>query len=56
MRRKKMVDVVYPVRESNIVSLLAGKYWKDVVAVKDLSAAKEAGMMSAIEERFGNVD
>ncbi len=53
-RRKKIVAMVYPVKEHSVVDKLAGKY-RGKVANKGLSLeqVKEEAMMEAMREKYG---
>lgn len=52
-RRRKKIAVIYPSHEQHITATLAGKYRSRVAPVRDLEAAKEAAMMEAMEEKYG---
>ncbi len=53
-RKKKVLAVVYPVKNQNIVKMLAGKY-KNKIQKKatDLQVAKEIALKQAMEEKYG---
>ena len=52
-RKKMIVATVYPVKQTNIVSKLAGKYKNRVTSIKDLEEVKQKAMMMAMEEKYG---
>ena len=55
-RKKQAVAVVYPVRKTNIVSKLAGKYRYKVSKMADITVAREAAMRKVMEEKYGRSD
>ena len=48
--------VVYPVKRTDIVYKLAGKYINKGSKTTDLMAAKEAAMRTAMQEKYGHTD
>jgi len=52
-RKKIIVATVYPVKQTNIVSKLAGKYKNRVTQIEDLEEVKQKAMMMAMEEKYG---
>lgn len=55
-RRRKVVAIVYPVKESNIVSKLAGKYRSRIKKGVDLEKAKQEAMTIVMREKYGRLD
>ena len=55
-RKKQIVAIVYPVKKSNIVSQLAGKYKARIAKGGDIKSIKEAAMTEAMVEKYGYID
>jgi len=52
-RKKEIVATIYPVKQTNVVSKLAGKYKNRVEPMEDLEEVKQKAMMIAMEEKYG---
>lgn len=55
-RKKQTVAVVYPVKRTQIVSKLAGKYKHKISKIVDMKDIKEIAMRAAMEEKYGGPD
>lgn len=55
-RKKQVVAVVYPVKKTNIVSKLAGKYRQRVSKTADIKVSRESALRMAMEEKYGRTD
>ncbi|QOG11602.1 hypothetical protein [Arcobacter sp. FWKO B] len=51
-RQNKKIAVVYPVKQSSVIDILAGKYKNRVCKIDDIDKAKEDLMIVAMKAKY----